>query len=179
MPVRIASLFALFATLWLAMVHAEEPPPVLMIMDYDIAGTHRSQTVSMKSGEFKLADPLPGADRLRLLPGDAFAANEARPPDRGVELYQDGAQGRTLVCIVRIRYFRSPAGPWIAHFQMIEEPLVARDAQGNWKPFTEIRGAPGLIVLTSSTLPNAEGFYPSLQFGMNLKKVHVNSWVVR
>jgi len=179
MSVRFVSLVGALATLWLVMAHAEEPPPVLMVLDYDIGGKHLSQPVPMKLGEFTLTEAPPGADKLRILPGDAFPAEASRPSDRAVELYQSNTQGRSLVCIVHVRYFRNRTGLWTANFQLVEQPLVARDAQGNWKPFTEIRGAAGLIVLTSSTLPNAEGFYPSLEFGMNLKKVYVNSWVLR
>lgn len=178
MSVRLASFVAALAMLVMLTAHAEEQPPVLMVLDYDIAGKHLAQPVPMKLGEFTLSEAPPGADKLRVLPGDAFPADAGRPADRAVELYQSNNQGRSLVCIIHVRYFRNPAGAWTAHFQLVEQPLVGRDAQGNWKPFTEIRGAPGLIVLTSSTLPNAEGFYPSLEFGVNLKKVFVNSWVL-
>jgi len=176
---RLTSLFAALATLWLLGAHADEPPPVLMVMDYQVGANHMPQPVPMKLGEFTPSEALPGADKLRILPGDAFPAEAARPSDRAVELYQSTTQARSLVCIVHVRYFRNPRGQWAANFQLVEQPLVARDANGNWKPFSEIRGAPGLIVLTGSALPNAEGFYPSLEFGMNLKKVYVNSWAVR
>lgn len=176
---RWAVLFAALAALWLPSLHAEEPPPVLMVLDYDIGGKHFKQPVPMKLGEFTLTKAPPGADTLRIVPGDAFPGNAGRPSDRAVELYQANTQGRSLVCIVHVRYYRNPAGQWVANFQLVEQPLVARDAQGNWKPFTEIRGTPGLVVLSGSALPNAEGFYPSLEFGLNLKKVFVNSWAVR
>lgn len=176
---RWAVLFAALAALWLGNLHAEEPPPVLMVLDYDIGGKHLPQPIPMKLGEFTLSEAPPGADKLRITAGDAFPAAAARPSDRAVELYQASTQGRSLVCIVHVRYFRDRAGRWVANFQLVEQPLVARDAQGNWKPFTEIRGTPGLVVLSGSALPNAEGFYPSLEFGLNLKKVFVNSWAVR
>jgi len=179
MPARFfTGLFAAMGMLWLFTARADEPP-ALMVLDYNIGGKHLTQPVPMQLGEFTLSEAPPGADKLRLLPGQTSPAGSPRPSDRAVELYQRGTRGRALVCIIHVRYFRNPAGEWVANFQLIEEPLVARDAQGNWLPFTAVRGAPGLIVLTSSTLPNAEGYYPSLEFGLNLKKIYVNSWIIR
>jgi hypothetical protein len=36
-----------------------------------------------------------------------------------------------------------------------------------------------LIVLTSSTLPNAEGYYPALEFGLTTGLTNIDAWLVR
>ena len=55
---------------------------------------------------------------------------------------------------------------------------MARTKDG-WKPFTALRGAPSLIVLSGGVLPNAEGFYPALELGFSVDKMQIDSWAVQ
>jgi hypothetical protein len=110
-------------------------------------------------------------------PGDAILAS-GQPPDRLVELYSGTPQAPALICKLGLRYVRAPSGLWVAHFQLIEEPLVMRRGD-RWVPITGLPGAQNLIVLTSSTLPNAEGFYPALEFGFTNEAPPLDFWVVR
>jgi hypothetical protein len=112
-----------------------------------------------------------------VLPGAAIDA-PVRPPDRLVELYSGSAQQPTLICKIGVRYFRARDGLWMPHFQIIEEPLVVRRGD-RWIPFTAVQGDANLIILTSSTLPNADGFYPALEFGFNGDTPVITFWAVR
>jgi hypothetical protein len=117
-------------------------------------------------------------DKWTLRPGSAFAS-ETRPEDVLVELYRGADTERVLLCSIGIRYFRDNRGVWVPHYQLNEEALVTRDKSGRWQPLTAVRGAPSLIVLTNTTLPNAEGFYPSLEFGLTNGRLQIDSWIVR
>jgi hypothetical protein len=152
------------------------PVPTLMVLELGERGNSRALEIKVAPGA--TISPLPGArpQRWVLRPGDSIAAG-VRPPDRLVELYSGTPQTHTLICKVALRYVRAPNGLWVAHFQLIEEPLVARQGD-RWVPITTLQGAQNLIVLTSSTLPNAEGFYPALEFGFTNEAPPLDFWVV-
>lgn len=154
-----------------------EPVPTLMVLELGTRGNARTLEIKVAPGT--TVAPLAGAraQRWLLRPGDPIAAR-TQPPDRLVELYSGTAQAPALICKIGLRYVRAPNGLWVAHFQLIEEPLVAR--QGNrWVPITTLPGAQNLIVTTSSTLPNAEGFYPALELGFSSEAPPLDFWVVR
>ena len=113
-------------------------------------------------------------ERIAILPGDALRAS-ARPPDRAVNLYRGVNEQRILLCVIQVRYYRIDGKRWIPHFQLYQEPVMVRDGKG-WTPAA--LGAPGLIMLTSSTLPNAEGYFSSLEFGLTGGSLFVDAWEV-
>jgi hypothetical protein len=169
------------AALVLPLAHGDEqtvaePVPTLMVLELGERGNSRALEIKVTPGA--TISPLPGVrpQRWVLRPGDSIVAG-VRPPDRLVELYSGTAQAQTLICKVALRYVRAPNGLWVAHFQLIEEPLVARQGD-RWVPITTLQGAQNLIVLTSSTLPNAEGFYPALEFGFTNEAPPLDFWVV-
>lgn len=115
--------------------------------------------------------------RWRILPGEGLDS-ATRPPDRAVHFYHGAAAPYSLLCIVHVRYYRDARGRWVPRFQLYEEPLVV-PKDGRWQPFTTARGAPLVLVLTGNALPNAEGFYPTLEFGFSAGAVSIDAWVVR
>ena len=117
-------------------------------------------------------------EKWKLRPGSTLVA-KARPEDGLVEFYRGADIERVLLCSIGIRYFRDDRGLWVPHYQLNQEAIVIRDNGGRWQPLTAVHGAPSLIVLTSTTLPNAEGFYPSLEFGLTNGRLQIDSWVVR
>lgn len=173
---RITRLFPLFALLVAATAFAEEPP-ALLGLQFAANGKPVTLVVSSKPGRH--VSPAPGAapTKWRVLPGAAIASPQ-RPADRVVELYRNAKPEALLVCRIEVRYFRNTQGAWVPHMQLNEIPLVMRDRNG-WKPFTSIAGLPGLMVLTSSTLPNAEGYYPWLEFGVSNGSTAIDFWLVR
>jgi hypothetical protein len=178
----VLSLLSAVAALVQPIAHGDEeqstePVPTLMVLELGERGNSRALEIKVAPGA--TISPLSGArpQRWVLRPGDSIAAG-TRPPDRLVELYSGTAQSHALICKVGLRYVRAPSGLWVAHFQLIEEPLVARQGD-RWVPITTLQGAQNLIVLTSSTLPNAEGFYPALEFGFTNEAPPLDFWVVR
>lgn len=173
---RVIQLFPLWALLVAGAATAADTP-ALLGLQYTADGKALTLGVSSKPGQH--ASPTPGAapTKWRVLPGTAIASVQ-RPADRVVELYRNSKPEPLLVCRIEVRYFRNKQGAWVPHMQLNEIPLVMRDRNG-WKPFTSIAGLPGLMVLTSSTLPNAEGYYPWLEFGVSNGSTAVDFWLVR
>jgi hypothetical protein len=118
-----------------------------------------------------------GLPKWAILPGDTIESLY-RPADRAVALFHKVGLQLVPVCRINVRYFRNRQGGWVPNFQLDEEPVVMRK-DGHWAPLTTLRGAPSLIVLTSNTLPNAEGFYPALEFGQTIGLTYIDSWIVR
>lgn len=116
-------------------------------------------------------------EKWSLKPGDALAS-ETRPADRLVELYQASGNQATLLCAVQVRYFRGRNGAWQPHYLMLDEPLVTRVGE-KWLPVAALRGNAALVVITQATLPNAEGFYPALEFGLSIGSTPIDYWQVR
>ncbi len=151
--------------------------PVLMLLQYTINGKESTISVHAKAGT--VDGPAGGKPQPKwtILPGDALKAPTA-PSGHVVELFRGSEVERTLLCRVVVKYFPRRDGKWVPGFRLDEEPLVAR-VNNRWVPITTIRGVPTLIVLTSSTLPNAEGFYPSLEFGLSTGLASIDSWAVK
>lgn len=112
-----------------------------------------------------------------VLPGQAIASAQ-RPADRVVHLFRKVGLQQSHICSINLRYYPDKEGAWIPHFQMDEQPAVVR-RNGRWVPIKQLQGISSLIVLTSSTLPNAEGFYPSLEFGLTVGMTSIDAWMVR
>ncbi len=125
------------------------------------------------------ASPHAGKGQLSfaILPGDALEA-KLRPKDRTVHLFRKVGLQYVALCVISVRYFRNRDTKWLPHFQLNQEPLFVRKNK-RWVPLTTVKGIATMIVLTSSTLPNAEGYYPSLEFGLTTGLTFIDSWVVR
>ena len=157
-------------------VHAAAPV-LLTLESTDLGKPRVSATIKAEGG--LTTSPARGQPRAKWLlrPGAALTS-ATRPADRLVELYQASGTQATLLCAVQVRYFRKPDGQWQPHYVMIDEPLVMRQG-GRWLPGTALRGNAALVVLTSITLPNAEGFYPTLEFGLSIGTTSIDLWQVK
>jgi len=153
---------------------AQADTAVLMVLAHTENGRLVRVGVPAARGAFLSPSRGKEFDRWAVQPGNALVGGK-QPDDVLVELYRGAESQRILVCAIGIRYFRDARGAWVPHYQLNQEPLVARDADGRWQP---LPGVP-LIMLTGSTLPNAEGFYPALEFGLTAGLLEIDSWVVR
>lgn len=140
----------------------ESSPPGAKLRVLDVAGV-------------KLAESPVAASTWKLLPGDPVEAQTA-PPERLVEIYTGTLQAPSLLCRVLLRYY-GRGGAWIARFRLDEEPLVAR-VNGRWQPFELVRGAGGMLVRHGATLPNADGFFPTIEFGLSAGTLPIVAWRV-
>ena len=151
--------------------------PVIMLLEHMEDGERISTKIEAVS-DLK-ASPHAGKGQLSfaILPGDALKA-KLRPNDRIVHLFRQVGLERVPLCTVSVRYYKKRDTKWLPHFQLNQEPLFVRKNK-RWVPLTTVKGIATLIVLTSSTLPNAEGYYPSLEFGLTTGLTFIDSWVVR
>lgn len=170
---------ALVALIFFALAAVAVPAaPVIMVLEH-VQNGERFQT-PVEAIPDLITSPHAGKGQLKwsILPGEPIESN-VRPADRVVHLLRLIGLQRNLLCIVKVRYFKNNKdGPWVPHFQLNQEPLVIR-INGRWRPVSEVRGVATLIVLTSSTLPNAEGYYPALEFGLTTGLTNIDAWLVR
>jgi hypothetical protein len=157
---------------------AHAAAPVLFTLESADPGLPRiSAAIKAEGGLTPSAARGHKREKWALHPGEALTS-DARPADRLVELYQASGQQATLLCAVQVRYFRNRDGAWQPHYLLLDEPLVMRKGE-RWQPLTAQLGNAALVVLTSSTLPNAEGFYPALEFGLSTGTTPIDYWQVR
>jgi hypothetical protein len=114
--------------------------------------------------------------RWHVVPGETVNA-AAAPSPRVVDLYGGTPQSPELVARVLVRYFGA-AGKWIPHYQLTEEPAVVHRG-GRWAPLTIGQGMPGLIIQHGGTLPNADGFFPRIEFSLTTGSLPLGAWLVR
>ena len=155
-----------------------EELPVLMVLEHREKDKILLANVPAKAGTS--ASPLKGRvlEKIRVLPGNALEL-PGRPGDITVEFQRGSGVEASTVCAITIRYFRDTRGLWVPHFQLNEEVFVRRDSNGRWRPIDLARGVPSPVVLTSNSLPNADGFYPMLEFGLTNVMVQIDAWTIR
>ena len=158
---------------------AHAAAPVLLTLESTDRGLPRVSAPIKAEGGGLTPSPARGHKREKwtLRPGEALTS-DARPADRLVELYQASGTQATLLCAVQVRYFQNKEGAWLPHYVMVDEPLVMRKGE-RWLPGTALRGNAALVVLTSATLPNAEGFYSTLEFGLSIGTTPIDYWQVK
>ncbi len=175
--IRIASIVITILLLGFAPgLHAA--PTVLMLLEHTEDGKAVQTKVEVKSGVVESKDRGKPRDKWIIRPGEAVSS-ETRPGDRAVNFYKITNRESTLLFIVKARYFQREDGKWVPHYQLNEEPLVQRGADGRWKPLTVIQGVPSLIVQTGTALPNAEGYVAALELGFTIGAMSIDAWLVQ
>ena len=156
------------------LVHAA---PVIMVLQSQVNGNPIKAKVEAVAD--LVTSPLAGKalPKWSVVPGEPIKSLQ-RPAERVVHLLRKVGLEYQHLCSIKLRYYPAKQGVWLPHFQLDEQPAVVRK-NGRWQPITTVRGLPSLVVLTSSTLPNAEGFYPSLEFGLTIGLMSIDSWIVR
>ncbi len=152
--------------------------PVLLTLESADPGKPRvSATIKAEGGLTESPTRAQPREKWSLKPGEALIS-QTRPDDRLIELYQASGNQATLLCAVQVRYFQNKNGEWQPHYVMVDEPLVTRVGE-KWLPVTALRGNAALVVITNATLPNAEGFYPAIEFGLSIGTTPIDYWQVR
>jgi len=161
---------------FISVLHAASTP-VLMLLEHTEAGKQIQTKIEVKDG--LVASPDKGKPQAKWIirAGDALKS-EVQPGDRSVNFYQSADTQSTLLFIVKVRYYQSAAGRWVPQFLLNEEPLVIR-INGRWQPLTTAQGVSSLIVQTGTALQNAEGYFPSLEFGMTTGAISIDAWLVQ
>jgi hypothetical protein len=161
---------------FISVLHAASTP-VLMLLEHTQAGKPVQTKIELKAG--LVASPEKGKPQTKWIirAGDALKS-EVQPGDRIVNFYQSADTQSTLLFIVKVRYYQNGTGRWVPQFLLNEEPLVIR-INGRWQPLTTVQGVPSLIVQTGTALPNAEGYFPSLEFGITTGATSIDAWLVQ
>jgi len=161
---------------FISVLHAASTP-VLMLLEHTQAGKQIQTKIEVKGG--LVASPDKGKPQAKWIirAGDALNS-EGQPGDRSVNFYQSTDTQNTLLFIVKVRYYQKAAGRWVPQFLLNEEPLVIRQ-NGRWQPLTTVQGVPNLIERTGTALPNAEGYFASLEFGMSTGATAIDAWLVQ
>ena len=151
--------------------------PVLMLLEHTEAGKPVQTKIELKAG--LVASPDMGKPQTKWIirAGDALKS-EVQPGDRSVNFYQSTGTQSILLFIVKVRYYQNATGQWVPQFLLNEEPLVIRK-NGRWLPLTTVQGVPSLIVRTGTAIPNAEGYFPSLEFGITTGATSIDAWLVQ
>jgi len=161
---------------FISVLHAASTP-VLMLLEHTQAEKQVQAKIELKAG--LVASPDKGKPQAKWIirAGDALKS-EVQPGDRSVNFYQSTGTQSTLLFIVKVRYYQNRAGQWLPQFLLNEEPLVMRK-NGRWQPLTSVQGVASLIVQTGTALANAEGYFPSLEFGMTTGATSIDAWLVQ
>jgi hypothetical protein len=178
-PIRRYVLFVVTAVSAAALAEpsAETEENVLMVLEYVANDKTVGAEISNKPGVYAAPRRGPAPPSWRLRPGRDVEGGGA-PPERQVEFLHRSGETLESLCIVQVRYFRV-AGNWRPFFRLDETPLFARDAAGRWRPLAVPGGSPALLQLQGSVLPNADGYYPRLEFSLTTGSAAIDSWVVR
>jgi len=136
--------------------------------------TKLSTTVSAEAGVFLSEHRGKPSDRVAIVPGSALEQKQ-RPANRVVKLYRGAGKERVLVCAINIRYYRVAEQRWMPEYQLHQEPVIVRE-NNRWKPVGTISGEAGGVVITSNTLPSAEGYYRWLEFTVGIGVTYIDSW---
>jgi hypothetical protein len=161
---------------FISVLHAASTP-VLMLLEHTEAGKQIQTKIEVKNGPVASPDKGKPQEKWIIRAGDTLKAG-SRPGDRSVNFYQGAENQSTLLFIVKVRYYQNAAGRWVPQFLLDEEPMVIRK-NGRWQPLTTVQGTPSLIVQIGTALPNAEGYFPSLEFGMTTGATSIDAWLVQ
>ncbi|OGI42524.1 MAG: hypothetical protein A2150_00955 [Candidatus Muproteobacteria bacterium RBG_16_64_11] len=157
---------------------AQAKEPVVLVLAYTQNDKTVSQDIRGDVGRFPLKETKAAQFQWLLRPGERVKA-AVRPADKFIELAHAADGNSQTLCVVEVRYF--PDGPrWKPAFRIDETPLVARDpATGQWRPVGYVDGNPALLQLIGPSLPNAEGYYSELRFGLTTGPVAIHAYTVR
>lgn len=148
---------------------------LLMVLEYVESGKTRRTEISSRIGAYVAPRTGQAPASWRIRAGEAVSGGA--PPEHEVEFLRRENGTLEALCIVRVKYFRAQ-GLWQPAYRLDETPLFVRDGSG-WRPLPTPSGNPALIQLLGSTLPNAEGYYPQLEFSLSTGSSAIDSWVVR
>jgi hypothetical protein len=151
--------------------------PVLMTLAHTEAGKVIETKIETKGGLVLSPDQGKPRPQWIIRAGEAIQS-ASRPGERAVNFYQGSGNQTVLLFIVKARYYPSDDGKWVARFQLNEEPQVVR-VNGRWQPLSSVKGVPNLIARTGTALPNAEGYFSSLEFGFTAGATAIDAWLVQ
>jgi hypothetical protein len=151
--------------------HAEKP--ALTLLQYNSGAKIKSTPIPDVPGKFK--SPVAGKPQASwvLARGD-LRSSATSPPERAIRFYRYVNAQPELVCTVQVKYFPHN-GQWEPAYRMEDRVVLMRDG-ANVKPIPSGTGDMELVLMLGSSLPNVDGYYSKLEFGLPSKSVTIDAW---
>lgn len=147
--------------------------PALALLQYNDGTKIKSTPIADLPGKFK--SPVAGKPRASwvLARGD-LRGTATSPPERAMRFYRYVNAQPELVCTVQVKYFPRN-GQWEPAYRMEDRVVLMRDG-ANVKPIPSGTGDMELVLLLGSSLPNVDGYYSKLEFGLPSKSLTIDAW---
>ena len=154
-------------------VHAAQP--VLAQLQYQDGAKIKSAPIRAQTGT--VTSPVAGKPQTawRLSAGDARSGS-APPAERVIRFYHAVNNQPVLLCTVLVKYYPRD-GKWKPAYHL-EDRIVLMRAGENFRPIPAGTGDIELTLMIGGSLPNVDGYYSSLQFGLPSKAVGIDTWEV-
>ncbi len=151
--------------------------PVLLWIEYINDKERIPVAVPLAAGAADSPQKGKAFDRIAIRPGSALKSRD-RPGNRAVGLYRGRGEQRILLGILRVRYYSSAPGIWAPRYQLYQEPIMVYDGR-RWQPAAVSTGGAAALMLVDPPVPNAEGYYTSLEFTLSPSAIYLDSWQVQ
>jgi hypothetical protein len=154
-------------------VHAAQP--ILAVLQYQDAAKTKFAPIRAQSGA--VTSPAAGKPQTTWQLNSGELRSGATPPaDRIIRFYSAINNQPVLLCSVLVKYYPRD-GKWAPGYRMEDRIVLMRDG-ANLKPIPAGTGDVELVLMIGTTLPNVDGYYSALQFGIPFKPVGIDAWVV-
>jgi hypothetical protein len=165
---------SLLVTAFAAGAHAA--PPDLALLAFPGATKKEIIHIPAKTGKYtpKTAGK---AQRSWLLLSGAPLQAATRPDERVIRLFRVIENTPTLLCTIVVKYFPDN-GKWQPLYRMEERMMLARTGD-HLVPVPSGMGDPDLNLMVGSSLPNVEGYFDRIEFGLPSAPIAIDSWEVQ
>lgn len=150
-------------------------PPILAVLEFG-RGTSEEQT-PIRATRSAQASPFQNRPVAvwRLREGDTLR-QAAAPAERVIRFYTISGQDTQVVATFLVQYQRSNTG-WRPGYAILSQPLVAWDGK-QFKPIGTEDKARGLIQTIKTGVPDRNGLYQTLEFGLTSAPTQIDAWEV-
>ncbi len=166
-------LIAAVLLLPVGVVHAAQP--ILAQLHYLDGAKTKSVPIREQAGSV----PSPAAGKPQtvwLLSAGDTRSGDAPPAERIIRFYHTVNNQPVLLCSVLVKYYPQD-GKWKPAYHMQDRIVLMRDGT-NFKPIPAGTGDIELTLTIGTSLPNVDGYYSTLQFGLPSKVVGIDTWEV-
>jgi hypothetical protein len=150
--------------------------PTLAKLYYTLNGKAKSTNIPDKTGRF-LSPAAKVPQSTWLLANGEARSGSTRPSERVLRLYHVENQHGQLLGTVLVKFY-ARNGKWQPAYRMEDNIALLHD--GNQvKPIPTGMGDIELTLGSGTTLPNADGYYTRLEFGVPGKAITIDVWEVQ
>ena len=163
------------AVLWLPVEAVHAAQPILAQLKYLEGAKTKSAPIRAQAGI--IPSPAVGKPQaVWLLSAGETLSGNAPAAERVIRFYHAVNNQPVLLCTVLVKYYPHD-GKWVPAYHM-EDRIVLMRAGENYRPIPAGNGDIELALMIGTSLPNVDGYYSSLQFGLPSKAVGIDTWEV-